>query len=86
MVVMKKVADRISLLFGHLKMSENLEKSVKIPQKIWNSAKSEYYPARHPGMYEHIIIIIIQVTTGITDSPLLIPTASSPIVVNFTSF
>ncbi len=35
------------------------------------------------GMYEHIIII--QVTAQITDSPLLIPTASSSIVVNFIS-
>ncbi len=36
-----------------------------------------------PGMYERITII--QVTKWITDSPLLIPTTSSSIVVNFIS-
>ncbi len=37
----------------------------------------------NPGMYERIIII--QVTTRIIDSPLLIPTALPSIVVNFIS-
>ncbi len=37
----------------------------------------------NPGMYERIIII--QVTTRITDSPLLIPTTSSSNGVNFIS-
>ncbi len=67
-------------------MSKNLEESVKMLQKIGNAAKSEYYPPRHPGMYERIIIIIIQVTMRITDSPLLIPTILSSIVVNFITF
>ncbi len=31
--MMKKIADEVSLLFGHLKVSENLEESVKMPQK-----------------------------------------------------
>ncbi len=85
-MMMKKLLIEVSSLFGHLKMSENLEESVKMQQKIWNSAKSEYYLSRHPGMYKYKRIIIIQVTLWITDSPLLIPTASSSIVVNFISF
>ncbi len=64
----------VSSLFGRLKMSKNLEESVNMLQKIWNLAKSEYYPPRLPGTYEHIIII--QITTWITDSPLLIPNTS----------
>ncbi len=37
--MMKKVADEVSLLFGHLKVSENLEEIVKMPQKseIWQN-------------------------------------------------
>ncbi len=38
----KKLSIKVSSLFGHLKMSKNWEESVKMPQKIWNSAKSEY--------------------------------------------
>ncbi len=55
--------------------------------KNQNSAKSEYQQQLvHlliPGTYK---LTIIQVTTRITDSPLLIPTASSSIIVNFISF
>ncbi len=60
-----------------------------MPQEIGNLAKSEYqqqlvYLLLNRGTYEYIIII--QVTTQITNSPLLIPTASSSIIVNFISF
>ncbi len=71
----KKSSIEVSLFFGNLKMNENLEKSIKMQQKIWNSAQSEYYPPRHPGTYERIIII--RVTMRITDSSLLIPTVLS---------
>ncbi len=80
----KKSPIEVSSLFSHLKMSKNLEESVKMPKKIWNLAKSEYYPPRHPGTYH--CIIIIQVITRITNFPLLMPNASSSIVVNFISF
>ncbi len=43
----KKSPIEVSSLFGHLKMSKNLEESVKMPQKIWNSAKCDYCPPRN---------------------------------------
>ncbi len=78
----EKAPLEVSSLFGQLKMSENLEESVEMLRKIWNLAKNEYqqqlvYLLLNPGTYERIII---QVTTLINDSPLLILTTSSSIV------
>ncbi len=70
------------LAFWSFESEWKFRKNVKMQQKNRNSAKSEYYPPRHIETYIRIIIII-QVTTQITDSPLLIPTATSSIVVNF---
>ncbi len=60
----RKSPIKVSSLFGHLKMSENFEGSVKIPE-IWN-LKKWVLPCQIPA-YE-CIIIIIQVTLRITDS------------------
>ncbi len=109
MVIWKKSPIVVSLLFGHLKMSENLEKTkncrkkseicqkvnITIPDTIGlhHCILYELLPAiwfrihqqqlvhllLNPGTYE--CIIIIQVTTRITDSSLLIPTTSSSIVI-----
>ncbi len=111
-VMLEKVAARGFLAFWSFENEWKFRKSVKVPQKIWNSAKSEYYRLRHhwapslyssctarhlisntppttgtyllnPGLYERIIVI--QVTTRITNFALLIPTALSSIIVNFIS-
>ncbi len=86
-VMMKKVIDWGFLAFWPFENEWKFRR--KMLQKIWNSAKSEYqqqlvHLLLNPGMYE--CIIIIQVTMRITDSPLLIPAASSSIVVNFNLF
>ncbi len=47
MVTLKKVADRDFLAFLPFENEWKFRKSVKLPQKIWNLTKSEYYPPRH---------------------------------------
>ncbi len=47
MVMLEKVADRGFLAFWPFENEWKFRKSVKLPQKIWNLAKSEYYPPRH---------------------------------------
>ncbi len=47
MVMLEKVADRGFLSFWPFENEWKFRKRVKLPQKIWNLAKSEYYPPRH---------------------------------------
>ncbi len=47
MVMLEKVADRGFLAFWPFENEWKFRKCVKLPQKIWNLAKSKYYPPRH---------------------------------------
>ncbi len=47
MVMLEKVADRGFLAFWPFGSEWKFRKSVKLSQKIWNLAESEYYPFRH---------------------------------------
>ncbi len=47
MVMLEKVADWGFLTFWPFENEWKFRKSVKLPQKICNLAKSEYYPPRH---------------------------------------
>ncbi len=49
MVMLEKIADRGFLAFWLFENEWKFRKSVKLTQKIWNLAKSEYYPLRHHG-------------------------------------
>ncbi len=46
-VMLEKVADRGFLTFWPFENKRKSWKRVKYMQKIWNSAKGEYYPPRH---------------------------------------
>ncbi len=48
-VMLENVADRGFLAFWPFENEWKFRKSVKSTQKIWNLAKSEYYPPRHNG-------------------------------------
>ncbi len=47
MVMLEKVSDRGFFAFWPFENAWKFRKSVKLPQKIWNLAKSEYYIPRH---------------------------------------
>ncbi len=47
MVMLEKVADRGFLAFWLFENEWKFRRSVQLPQKIWNLAKSEYYSPRH---------------------------------------
>ncbi len=77
MVMLEKVVDRGFLAFWPFENEWKFRKSVKLSQKIWNLAKSEYYPPRHywaAPLYSsctaHHSILNISTTTGTSPTKL----------------
>ncbi len=59
MVMLEKVADWGFLAFWPFENEWKFRKSVKLPQKIWNLIKSEYYPPRQHWAARYCILFVL---------------------------